>query len=69
MRIVPSQKCHDPRRPELTYHVTHLPQQSQMFDSKLDSGCYLQPENVKKQNKENDNLSIICNNNHLRTHQ
>lgn len=48
MRIIPSQMCHDPRHLQLTYHVTHLPQQSQMFDSKSDLGFHLQPEKYRK---------------------
>jgi len=39
---------HDRRLPELTFRVSHPPQQNQMFDSKLGLGIHLQPENTRK---------------------
>lgn len=41
VKILPFQRCHDPRLPTSAIHVNHPQQQSQMPDSKLDSSCYV----------------------------
>jgi len=38
--------CRGPKLQQLAYHVIHPLQQSQMFDSKLDSSCHSQPEKL-----------------------
>lgn len=41
---LPSQKCRGPKLPQLTCHVTRPPQESQMFDSRMDLNCCLEPD-------------------------
>lgn len=50
IRTLPFQKCHGPKLLLLTFHVMHPPQQSQMFDSRLDLSCYLGPEKSRRNN-------------------
>lgn len=54
---LPSQMCHDPILQQLACHAIHLQQQSQKFDSKLDSGSHSQPKNrTEIRIKETENL-------------
>lgn len=49
--------CHDPILQQLACHAIHLQQQSQKFDSKLDSGSHSQPKNrTEIRIKETENL-------------
>lgn len=61
--VLPSQRCHGHKHPKLTFHAVHPPQQSQMSDSKLDSGCRVQPE--KEEWLKNEEVSKPLNINHL----
>jgi hypothetical protein len=58
-RKLPSQKCRGPKLPESTYHVMHPPQQSQMFDSRPDLRCWLEPEKAERIVYQNFNLSTM----------
>lgn len=51
-KSIPFRMCRGPRLRELTYHVIHPQQQSQKFDSKLDSSCHSQPEKQRDVNSK-----------------
>lgn len=54
---LPSQMYHGPKLPKWAYHVVHPLLQSQMSDSRLDSGFHSQPALPK--NFENNIVSVL----------
>lgn len=46
---IPSQRCHDPKLPESTFHATRPRLRSQTFGSKLDSSSHSKPDEAHKE--------------------